>query len=226
MIDAGFVTCDRLDLTKRTIESFLATAKDYRLFLWDNCSKDGTQEYLRTIPNRPWYAESNINFGADYAKDIMVKAMESEIVVLSDNDVIFKPNWEDKVIQAFDTFPHLGCLGFWSHPWHRLRYKLTRLGQTIHVMDYSSGCCLAFRRDAYLEVSGMGDYHDTPELWASQGSGYFIGPGDTLLQDKLRKNGWITAWLGENLCDHIGYISTTGWEMSGLADVKKFYGIA
>jgi len=78
------ITFNRLELTKRTIESFYSkTSVDYHLFI-DNGSTDGTLEYLQQF-NR---VELDKNYGIAYALAAGVSTLEGYDYILKlDNDV-------------------------------------------------------------------------------------------------------------------------------------------
>jgi GT2 family glycosyltransferase len=79
------ITYNRLELTKRTIESFYSkTSVDYHLFI-DNGSTDGTQEYLR---NRFDHIFLDANYGITEAFCLAVSKLEGYDYILKlDNDV-------------------------------------------------------------------------------------------------------------------------------------------
>lgn len=80
------ITYNRLELTKRTIESFNSKTKvDFHLFV-DNGSTDGTQEWLKDYN----HVQLDKNYGIAYALAVGVKALEDEgydYYLKLDNDV-------------------------------------------------------------------------------------------------------------------------------------------
>lgn len=83
-VAAVTITFNRLDLTKRTMESFYSkTNVDYHLFI-DNGSTDGTQEYLKQYD----HILLDKNYGIAYALACAVNALEGYDYILKlDNDV-------------------------------------------------------------------------------------------------------------------------------------------
>jgi GT2 family glycosyltransferase len=78
-VAAVTITYDRLDLTKKTVNSFyLNTSVDYHLFI-DNGSKDGTVKYLEQFN----HVLLEKNFGIAYA-------FREAVQLLSDYDFILK----------------------------------------------------------------------------------------------------------------------------------------
>jgi GT2 family glycosyltransferase len=78
------ITFNRLELTKRMIESFyLKTNVDYHLFV-DNGSTDGTQEFIKQFD----HIQLDRNYGIAYAFAVGVNAIEGYDYVLKlDNDI-------------------------------------------------------------------------------------------------------------------------------------------
>ena len=83
-IAAITITYNRLELTKRTIESFYdKTSVDYHLFI-DNGSTDGTQEYLKNYN----HVLLEKNYGIAYAFREGVRLLKGfDLILKLDNDV-------------------------------------------------------------------------------------------------------------------------------------------
>ena len=104
-----FITHNRLDLTKRSIESFLETVSvPFSLAIVDNASNDGTQEWLEEFigehpetgllllaKNRyPGYA---CNRGWELAPK------DADFLQRADNDWVFLPDWCSRVRAVFSN---------------------------------------------------------------------------------------------------------------------------
>jgi glycosyltransferase involved in cell wall biosynthesis len=78
------ITFNRLELTKKTLDSFYSKTKvDYHLFV-DNCSTDGTQEYLKEYD----HIQLNKNYGIAYALKCGVELLNGYDYILKlDNDI-------------------------------------------------------------------------------------------------------------------------------------------
>lgn len=78
------ITYNRLDLTKRTMESFYSkTGIDYHLFV-DNGSTDGTDEYIKQYD----HIRLDRNYGIAYALTVGVNALDGYDYILKlDNDI-------------------------------------------------------------------------------------------------------------------------------------------
>lgn len=108
------VTHDRLELTRRTIISYLNTVDlEYRLVVVDNASSDGTREMLRDLDeidelillDRNVYPGAACNLGW-----LAAATWGADLLHRSDNDVEYRPGWCDEVERSFEDLS-LGQLG-------------------------------------------------------------------------------------------------------------------
>jgi GT2 family glycosyltransferase len=83
-VAAVTITYNRLELTKKTVESFREKTKaDFHLFI-DNGSTDGTQEYLKDFD----HVLLEKNFGIAYAfRDAVMRLKGYDFILKLDNDV-------------------------------------------------------------------------------------------------------------------------------------------
>jgi GT2 family glycosyltransferase len=108
-----FVTHNRLELTRRTLASYVDTVGfPYRFVVVDNGSTDGTDEWLRDNVHYPggfvllgknFYPGLATNLGFSHAGD-------ATHLHRSDNDVEYLPGWCDEVEERFAD-PNLWQLG-------------------------------------------------------------------------------------------------------------------
>ena len=116
MIDLIFISCNRLEYTKLALPSLLADpTEEFTLTIWDNCSKDGTQEYLSSVEDpritRRIYAKENVGLrGA--VNDLFVKS-SADLVGIIPNDIQFVPGWTRPLAKAHADIPELGMVGCW-----------------------------------------------------------------------------------------------------------------
>ena len=104
---------NRLDKTKRCVESVLENTKDinYELLLLDNGSIDGTYEYFKSIP----YEQKRIiritkNLGAAYIMLLLcLYDLNSYIVILA-NDIIVTENWLKNLLICIKSDPTIGMV--------------------------------------------------------------------------------------------------------------------
>jgi len=117
VISTTVITYNRLEYTKKTIQSYLEnTSVPHELIVVDNASEDGTQKYLKHLKKKdkahkiilnkknrfPGYAT---NQGWDAASP------KTKFLHRSDNDLLYKPGWDKEAIQVFKDFPKAGQVG-------------------------------------------------------------------------------------------------------------------
>lgn len=116
----SMVTFNRLDYTKRTIESFQNTIQvPHYLLICDNNSSDGTQEYLKELyrvggcdniilnPDN-YYPGKATNIGWEYGLRCFPQATH---LMRLDNDMHFENGWDLLAEKYFETIPQLGQVG-------------------------------------------------------------------------------------------------------------------
>ena len=93
------------------LESFRRTNRGpYQLVIVDNGSTDGSLEWLRTQPDVT-LLEMGRNLGAPTARNRGLAVVEGDLVMFSDNDVIFTPRWRELLCAHLDLWPDVGIVG-------------------------------------------------------------------------------------------------------------------
>lgn len=106
----SITTHNRLEYTKKTIDSYFKTAGDSELVLVDNAGEEKLPiEYVaHTIWNKQNLfpgAATNIGWQAG------LKYFDAELLHRSDNDIEYLPGWKEEVEKCFKAIPRLGQLG-------------------------------------------------------------------------------------------------------------------
>lgn len=112
-----FVTYNRLELTKRTIASYMETVSvPHTMVVVDNASTDGTREWLMER-GVDWYPEGTLHLLASnrypgFAANLGWGHAPPGATHLhrSDNDIEYLPGWCDEVVERFEN-PDLWQLG-------------------------------------------------------------------------------------------------------------------
>ncbi|MCX5811622.1 MAG: glycosyltransferase [Proteobacteria bacterium] len=113
-----FVTYNRLEYTKKSIVSLLNKDDDFLLYLWDNASTDGTQEYLKDISKDSRVKEvvfHKENVGPTYALNYFWHKCDTELVGKVDNDCLVEPGWIKIISKAHEDIPQLGAIACWHY---------------------------------------------------------------------------------------------------------------
>ena len=195
------VTHDRLDYTKRTIESWLETTKHASpspgLVIVDNASSDDTREYLQRYVGRCPVVFNQQNLFPGAATNIgwheYLKQGDADLLHRSDNDIEYLPGWYRAVEQKFTELPHLGQLGILN----------------AHE-DYPGGPPWTERWGLYHTLPG-GNCVIRRELW-EEGFRWEAGrwqPGgndeDTKATLQIQQNGWLVGRLVETVAHNISF---------------------
>lgn len=180
-----FITYNRLDLTKRALESYLETVTvDFRLLVVDNGSTDGTIEwmwddFLKRDLDHLRICELGENRYPGYATNVGWKLVEEDFPAThlqrADNDFIFLPGWCEEVERCF-ALPQrrpLGQLGMRTNE------------EELNVMSNVGGNCICPRE--IWEEGARWDERPWPRLTED------IGPGwteDSLMSKTVRSLGY------------------------------------
>lgn len=100
MIAAITITYNRLDLTKKTVESFYdKTSVDKHIFV-DNGSTDGTQEYIKQFD----HIQLDKNYGIAYAfKQAVMQLKDYNYILKLDNDILtITPDIINKMLEFYN----------------------------------------------------------------------------------------------------------------------------
>jgi glycosyltransferase involved in cell wall biosynthesis len=106
-----FITHNRLELTKQTIESYVETVSTpFSMTVVDNGSTDGTQEWVRENIRQHILLPDNRYPGYACNAGWIQAGQEATHLHRSDNDFRFLPGWSEEVERMFEN-PRLGQLG-------------------------------------------------------------------------------------------------------------------
>ena len=110
--DILIITWNGLDYTKKCVESIQknTTNVNYRFIFVDNNSTDGTQDYLKEIPNAEVISNSE-NLGFVKAMNQGFDKVSSPFTVWLNNDTIVTPNWLDILINHLKNNPKAAAIG-------------------------------------------------------------------------------------------------------------------
>ncbi|MBM3801338.1 MAG: glycosyltransferase [Acidimicrobiia bacterium] len=121
-VNIGMVTFNRLEFTKQAIEAVVRlTDFPYTLTAVDNCSQDGTQEYLKELKRGG--ALKNLilldeNIGIARASNLAwQQEPEADYYLKLDNDIVLqKPGWLNRLVGTADSVPELAALAYNFEP--------------------------------------------------------------------------------------------------------------
>lgn len=192
------LTKDRLDLTKRCVESVLRnTDVPFELIFVDNGSKEDTIEYLQTLQNAKVIQNSeNKGFAAGCNQGIV--AASGKYIVLLNNDTVVTPGWLLKLHMWLQRIPNLGIVGPVSNFVAPIQRVDDAVYQSLEELDVYAekraelfkdkgfyphrltGLCMLFPMELVNRIGGMderffpGNYEDDDFCIRARISGYTL----------------------------------------------------
>ena len=195
---------NRLELTRKCIESILRNTTDCELRILDNGSTDETPAYLNALvkehPNVFAIREER-NIGFIKGHNTLVAAALGQYVCVLNNDVEVGPAWAEKLIAPFEHDPWIGATGPTDHYGHLNGEMVGSRGPDYQPVDYISGHCLMVPRWS-LERFGLFD--EAHLTWATG--------EDSDFSLRIRKAGYkihivhdaMVAHIQRATMDHVG----------------------
>ena len=185
MIELAFIAYNRLEYTRKTLESVLADPSDsFTLTIWDNASTDGTREYLRDVsdPRIGDVVLSDDNIGQVAAVNTIWSRSKATLVGKLDNDCLMTPGWADTLAAAHEDIPELGVVACWhffgdDFDEERAAHKIQTFGRhRIFRHPWTCGTGLLVKKRVYDEV------------------GPIVGPGTTGYWISMAKAGYVNGF--------------------------------
>jgi glucosyl-dolichyl phosphate glucuronosyltransferase len=195
-VDIIIPTCNRAESIRKTITSLLAVncpkTCTYQIFIVENNTKDQTEHVVKELAHKSsfpiqYFFEQNAGKMPSMLKAL--KQSTADVIVFTDDDITFPPNWLEKIELNFSD-PHLNCLtgkivamNDYPRPkWYSDKLSIVLgsidLHPTRQETSYVTGASMIFRR-SILNSPGLFDYPHTD----------FFNE-DTLLSCKLTQHGY------------------------------------
>lgn len=125
------VTHNRLDFTKRTLQSITRTVPHAKILIFDNDSTEaGMKDWFYSEFDGKNNVEvvlsgKNIGWGAAVNEAIAYVGVDIEdYVLISNNDVEYHDGWFEQCLALYQKYPKIGILGVWKHRAHGVRQDL------------------------------------------------------------------------------------------------------
>lgn len=124
-ISIGILTMNRKDMIQNCLESLSATMRhnlfDYRVFVTDDSSSDGTIDYLKSL-DYPWLEwTTSPRGGVNYQSNRVMEHFYGDVgygFIVNDDIVFRSPGWEEIYVSAIRGTPYdhfvFADLGFWG----------------------------------------------------------------------------------------------------------------
>lgn len=100
-------TYNRLELLKRSVESVIAqTYENWELIIVDDCSEDGTKEYIEGLKDsRVSYYRNEMNMGPAASRNVGVSKAKGSLLAFQDSDDVWMPDKLTKTVEALLAAP-------------------------------------------------------------------------------------------------------------------------
>lgn len=206
---------NRLDLLRGTFYSLLVNTSYpiEKIVIVDNASDDGSVIWLRKIykiyPKLVDLVLNNKNKGGE-SINLGLEKINSDLVLISENDLEYLPNWQQSMLEAFRNFPDLAQLSPFSpfpqvemgEVWEKkpyskiLNYKKFRIYETTENSNVGTTCVV--RKSAIKNVKWKTRTDNTS-------GNNFKFPDDGQFSQDLKQQGYKVAWAGDYLTINWGH---------------------
>jgi glycosyltransferase involved in cell wall biosynthesis len=151
------ITYNRPEYTRQTLDSLTETSPpDTKYIIWDNNSDNLTKamlsEWQQKNPSNIIFSKENIGWGK--AINESLKLVNSEYVLLSNNDVVYKKGWYEECIRLYEKYPKIGILGVWKHIAHGVKQDLG----DILIKDDMPGCGWFMKKSILDEIGPIWEH--------------------------------------------------------------------
>ncbi len=165
-------TYNRLDLLKRAINSALEQTIECEIIVVDDCSKDGTEEYVKSLGDRLIYHRTTSNQGHAGTMNLGVQNAQGDWIKPVDDDDYLAPNSIEEMIKAITLHPQGVILSCQAAKIDTNEVEISRTrktgpgtafyipqedihyGMLLELIPFGTPIQVAFRRDAFLESGG------------------------------------------------------------------------
>jgi GT2 family glycosyltransferase len=197
LIIVNYNTKKYLSLCLKSIKDFTGAASNYRVWVIDNASQDGSAAYIQSIPGiRRIFNRKNLGYGAACNQGIL--RGQGQYLVLLNSDIQVTPGWLPPLIKIFQDDPQIalvgprlitpdgfiagaGVVGTYTHPVIRGWGEPDEVWRYNKIQDVISisGCCMLLRRDL-LKVLGLFDeqyfhyFEETDYCYRARRHGYKV----------------------------------------------------
>lgn len=185
MIELIFVTYNRLDYTRQSLQRLLADpTEEFEVSIWDNASTDGTREYLSSEVTDGRVKEivfSKENVGQTVALNTVWGRSRADLLGKVDNDCLVTPGWTRSLASAHSDIKNLGVVACWhffpsDFDFKRAEPKIQRFGNhQLLRHPWTCGSGLLVKRSVFEEFGPIREKATTQYWLRMARSGYVNG---------------------------------------------------
>ncbi len=157
-IDVCIITYNRLEYLKLCVWSTIAsTAIDYRLWVFDDNSSDGTKEWLGEMKRLGKVDEVVINeenLGSAKTINKAVELTSSSIIGIISDDIWVHRGWDKACLEILETYEDCGLVSFWNYPIQKTRKAHKKINENVYKIQNIGVAGLMITRELYNYVGG------------------------------------------------------------------------
>lgn len=212
MADCSIVilTYNALEYTKMCYESIVKYTKiPYEIIFVDNCSSDGTRNFLNTLklPNvKCFFNNSNLGFAKGCNQG--ASAASGNALLFLNNDTVVTKNWLNNLISCLNSHPQIAAVvpvsNLAAGSQIPVAYKSTKEMEVFachfnkinpskwRPTDVASGFCFLIKKPVFQLLGGFDEQFE---------NGFFE---DTDLVLRIRRAGYRVMIAGDTFVHHFG----------------------
>jgi glycosyltransferase involved in cell wall biosynthesis len=158
-LDICVITYNRLEYLKNCVWSILAATRiNYRLFVIDDGSNDGTIEWLSQMKQNKKiddYFVNTPNVGTPETCNRAMKETTSSVVAIISDDIWVHRGWDIESLNVYNKYSDCGMVSFWNFPIDRFKNRSTTKPDATTYRHQSIGvAALLLDRDLFNVVGG------------------------------------------------------------------------
>lgn len=212
---------NQLKYTKQCINSLLNTLSlpnnGIEIIIVDNCSTDGTNSYLKTLPECFKVITNKINLGYAKACNHGARAAGGNHLVFLNNDTVALAGWLEEMINVMEKEENVGVVGskllfpngsiqhagvavanrpMPVSPYHIFYKQPGDTNEANKQRDYQvvTGACMLLKKDLFWAVGGFDE-------------NYINGYEDVDLCFKIRQKGYRVVYCPKSVLYHYESVS-------------------
>lgn len=199
MTDVLVVVHDQLELVAKCVKSIYRHTSDFKLYLWDNRSKEPTRTFLEQTAQ----AHDNVvlvrhetNLGFIKPNNELARMGNSPYIILLNSDTEVRPGWDRMLVRWLKRHPDCKQVGYEGGA---VMADGRGCGKPMSGtnIDYVCGWCFCISRETYDEYGLFDDVNLT-----------FAYGEDSDYSMRLREKGHGICALGIGLVRHVGNATT------------------
>lgn len=157
-IDVIIVTFNRLTYLQKCINSLLAAESFYKkIIVHDDGSEDGTKEWLDNMLSRGKIDKVIYSNGIGTADAINkgIEESDSEIFLVTNDDMYFHRNWSYAVMNTFNEAPRCGLVTIYNFARLNFDDGVIKVNPDFWKIVRSGLGCTAIRKELYEIIGGF-----------------------------------------------------------------------